>query len=476
MNGEVINRGWRDIVNRAASVMQWVAGTVLGILLALGIQSKRAHLLIGGTELVFYVTTLFLSPAITLLLWLPISPFSRYFYLDLHLGRGIPDLGFTRFITSLVLLALIVQLAGRKRKLAAPGWSEVLMVLFSLAIGVSALTSIQGTLTALQGIFDTYYIPFLLFFLGRQFISTPEWRRRLVAVLHLIVVVLAFLAWREYFTHQALFIYHYTVSEYTLHVRRLISLLGDPAYTAMILVIVLPWSLREAYVSDTILKRVAYIGLIFLNLATLVILANRAGWLAALAVLLLMAFFEKRWRGPIFVVLLASAAMLWLMRAPISQSYLFKERVTAQSPIIYRTHAWQVAITLWKRSPIIGIGYNNFPWIGLREGFFPRLKTFYVPATENAFLDVLTAAGALGLVLFLGMFAAVLHEAHRAYVRMTEDRDKTIVYALVASVAAYGITGFFTNLTPALFVQRLFFFLAGAVLGSFQPIFSSRRR
>ncbi len=475
MNGEMVNNLWRDIRKDVANALQLVAGLTLGILLALGLRSGSARLLIGGIGLGFYILTLFLSPAMTLLLWLPVAPFSRYFYLDLRLGKGIPDLGFTRFIAGFVLLALIVQMVEKRKKLVAPGWTEVFMALFSLSIGVSAVISVQGFLQSIQSIFDAYYVPFLLFFLGKQFISTPAWRRRLVVILHLIVVVLAILAWREYFTHEALFIDYHTVSEYTRHIRRIISLLGDPAYTAMALSIILPWTLRETYMSESALARIVHVVLILINLATLVILANRAGWLAALVVLLIMASFEKRWRWPLLLSLAASAAVLWMLRDSISQSYLIKERLTAQAPIVYRTHAWQVAIILWKRSPLIGIGYYSFPWIGLREGFFPRLKVFYIPSTENAFLDVLTSAGALGLALFLGVFAGMIRDLRQIYVKMTEDSERTVAYALIASMAAYAITGFFTNLTPAFFIQRLFFFLAGAIIGSLQPILSSRR-
>jgi O-antigen ligase len=230
------------------------------------------------------------------------------------------------------------------------------------------------------------------------------------------------------------------------------------------------------YLSRSALARASYVALILINLATLVILANRAGWLAALVVLLIMASFEKRWRWPLLLSLSASAAVLWLLRDSISQSYLIKERLTAQAPIVYRTHAWQVAIVLWKRSPIVGLGYYSFPWIGLREGFFPRLKVFYVPSTENAFLDVLTSAGALGLATFLGVFVGILRDLMQVYVKMTDGRDRSVAYAMIASMAAYAITGFFTNLTPALFIQRLFFFLMGAILGSLQPILSLRRQ
>jgi O-antigen ligase len=77
-----------------------------------------------------------------------------------------------------------------------------------------------------------------------------------------------------------------------------------------------------------------------------------------------------------------------------------------------RLELWQKAVSLWMDSPVWGIGLGQFERFTVGIGGYRHGDVGHI--THNSFLFVLVAFGAIGLVVFLWMFAWILRHLYRA--------------------------------------------------------------
>jgi len=442
---------------------------LLGFGLGTALTTPSWESVITGVGWLAQIGAIMLDPLVGLVLWVVVSPYAPFIHLNLRLGKGIPDLGLDRLAAGFLCAVILAQVARRKRQLAPFTWLDGAIVTFGLMLALSARSSLQGVFSALQLMFDAYFIPLLVYFLAKNLVRDGRDLRLVFIALGIIAAYLVFLTAREQLTGEGLFVIEGRIARYGRHLRRVNSLLQNPAYIALALNLVLPFVIWAAMTAGDVRERWGYIVAGAVLLTTVFFLYNRAGWLSALVILLFSACFYprlRRWLLPILAILGAALALFWDV---VRESPLFAERLTSELSIGYRMRAGEAVFHLLARQPLLGIGFNNFPVLTLAEGLITKHRPYWwLPTPHNSYLDVLLAAGVVGLVPFVAIFVAIGWESWRLYHRARSEAaiDRGLIVALWGALLAFCVSIATFDIVAAPFCSMVFYLLVGAVLGS----------
>jgi O-antigen ligase len=128
-----------------------------------------------------------------------------------------------------------------------------------------------------------------------------------------------------------------------------------------------------------------------------------------------------------------------------------------------RSAAWQSAINIWMSSPIIGHGYRT------TEGLFQGLKAqglldFGPNTAHNLALEVAVELGIIGLVLVLGLLAAIVQAAGHTTSTIGRAAAVCVVVGLGTQLFESGLFG-----TGSLFAFLFWLVAAAAAVDSRRP-------
>ena len=175
---------------------------------------------------------------------------------------------------------------------------------------------------------------------------------------------------------------------------------------------------------------------------------------------------------------LAALALVGVLLWPVlSQQPIIKERLADEDSVNDRLNNVNVALTLWRQSPVFGIGYGSFGLTALDQGLLPRIAK-YVPAPHNSYLFVLTSGGLLALVPYLLSFAVIAFDLWRFGRRLRraqssrappDDPDGRAQRGMVIGGWAILLIMVSTSLTydvaTGTLTSLMFYFFMGAVYG-----------
>ena len=401
---------WRPWLEQAGLVALVI---VLGLALGLTLWNpQRLPLTVALVASAFALLLVTLDPLLGLAAWIAISPFAPFLNLDIHLGEAIPDLALTRLAAGWGIVLLAAQAATRRRRLAPPNLLDATLFVFGVAIILSGLASIFGPSAGVQTAFDAYLLPFLAYALARNLVQTRRAARVVQITLVVIGAYLAFLVLQEQATGRVLFALDTVQFTYGTGLRRVVSLLGNPIFFG----IPLAFSVVAGLLLLMAEKRRRGQALIVLLLLAFVAAAfytyNRASWAGVVLGVLTPSLFFARLRRIVLPALAALALVGVLLWPTLSQQPIIKERLADEDSVNDRLNNVNVALTLWRQSPVFGIGYGSFGLTALDQGLLPRIAK-YVPAPHNSYLFVLTSGGLLALVPYLLSFAIIAFDLWR---------------------------------------------------------------
>ncbi|MCX6031101.1 MAG: O-antigen ligase family protein [Chloroflexi bacterium] len=461
---------WRIALTLLAVAAVMGSGVLLGRVLFTP-QWTQAVTLIGlGAALL----VLLLEPAAGLLLWILLVPYARYIYLRVDMGGGIPDLDLTRLATMLLATLFILQATVRPRvgaaplrRLARPGWTELAMIAYIAAMGISAAPSRLSLLVSLPAQFDLLMIPLLVYYFARNLLRSERALMATVGVVAISCVLLGVITVREQWTGLTFFSPTEFTEIYELHSRKVMSLFGSPLTIATALAVSLPlllYGVRQA----TTLNRRALLGLaVIIALAGLVFAYVRTGWLAAILGFVVVITFGPGLRRAVLPVLLVLVLVAVVFSAVgIISPDVLQERLTSEEPVTYRLQAWSIAWRIFQSSPILGVGYGEYGQRALTEfGFDPHAAQGHVdaaPPVHNTYLDTMVSGGLVAILPFLGIFLSIAQRG-RAFWKRGRNRD--LVATLWATLVGYlALIGSY-DVANSQFGNMLFFLIIGALLG-----------
>ncbi len=156
------------------------------------------------------------------------------------------------------------------------------------------------------------------------------------------------------------------------------------------------------------------------------------------------------------IAIVASLYMGRLMNHPTHGPAL-----TSRSPF------WSVGWDMFRRSPLVGSGWNVYASFWMRAHSAPPVEIFL--HSHNQFLDVLACSGILGAVALL-FFLAVLFKVSRERWNATGGNERVVLIGVLAACAAYCAHGFFDGLYRMPFASLSLVVVLGAAFAQMRPV------
>ena len=454
------------LVGALGAVTLVALAVAAAFLLGRQIEAEEWPILVSATGLAVYIAVALNNPRHALFLWVVTAPFARFAYLNLEFGRGIPDLTLNRLMTGVLVALLLAQLAIGRRRAPRVTFLDLCVLAFCGTLAMSVSSALVGAKSAMQSYFDLLVVPTALYFLGRSLITNQRQLRHMMVMLLVIGLYLGLLAVREQITGDVWFYPEDRSVVYTSSIRRVVALLGNPAYIAVSIAMAVPWA-WYLYLNA---KR----GRLWLLLAIAAMCVgvymcmNRSGWAGLAIGLFVMALFVKRFRGIFLLLLVAAAIAASVYWVVIISSATVQERLTAQGPIEYRRETWQVAWNMIRDHPLFGLGWDNFRQVYSR---YARWDIYLraTPTPHNTYLWVILTGGVVAWVPFMLMLLTTSFSALGLYFRALPRRSQ-VPYAdlagtFLASMAAIWAPALVMDVLTGYYNTMLTFLIMGAFFG-----------
>lgn len=410
-----------------------------------------------------------LAPGIGLLAWVLLAPYAPHIYLRLDFGSGIPNLDLGRLATLLLLYLLVARAIWRPADADPPwqpaklGWTEAFMAASTVVMGLSVFSGAGGVISGLQNVFDFVAMPYLVYLFARTWLRGARGMAGMVGVVALAGALMGFITAREQLTGEAVFSPFFYTLEYEQNIRLVMSLFGHPSTIAMALAISVPvliYGIRFPFAP----KMRLWLGLaLATTLAGVLFAYMRAGWLGALLGLLVPALLNRELRRaflPLTPLLLLVVVLAVFFGVDLET---VQGRLTSEAPITYRFTAWQIAWELFKSSPVLGIGWNQFGRAAATQfGWNPHIKLSDLPSPHNTYLNVLVTGGVLGLLPYLGVLISIILAGWRYWRRRIGRETVAVLWATTLAYMAI-IASF--DAFNAQYANMLYFLIIGTLVG-----------
>jgi hypothetical protein len=252
-----------------------------------------------------------------------------------------------------------------------------------------------------------------------------------------------------------------SVAQYASGYSRAVGASGDANFFAALQVIVLPvGALLAIEVRENRTRAIILAGLA-ISVGSIVTSLSRGGILALAAVFVMLSlqpaksFFRTRARKRAFMAFVVIGAGILLIASFNSLSARAATIFVPSDGGSGRANLWLSAITGWKQTPVIGMGFGAFigqsnrllvETPGVNFGAYALRSTGqYI---SNSYLDTLTETGAIGAALFIGMLATLtytLRSTARRARALGSRRLFAFTRALMLGFAGWAFTSIFLS-------------------------------
>jgi len=429
-------------------------------------QAAVRFVVVGGLVLL-----ILMNPVDGLAAWLMLAPFGEASYteiwriLNIRMPPGIPDLTPDRLAVALLSVLYVARLAIGKKKLQRLD-AEVFMAIFCIMLLPAAGAGLGGIITTAQLVLDKFLLPFLLFVLAKNLYEGEQGQRKLSATLAVIGIYISFMVFYEHWTGQPLFVGIGRTTVYSKSLRKIISLLGNPAFLGTVLGMIVPIALYRLMRERAPRAKAFYGGALATALLGNFLCYNRGAWLA-LAAALVVLLLERRYRQvliPIILIGLVVGSVYWEM---ISGSAVVTERLSNVSSVRFRLDLLETSQLIIRDNWLFGVGVGNFSYYFLEYGGHWETLAYDLPTPHNTFILVLSTMGLISFVPYLLIFMTISWRMLKALWRSRWDKriDSPLLVAGLAVVAVYVVSAAAVDLYISVFTSLVFFFITGTMMG-----------
>ncbi len=459
---------WPPIVNSMFMLLRNVAIAALalavGLTFGLTLTGNGATWPITVVGLTLYAIVLVANPLAGLLFWVVTAPFSRFLYLDILLGRGIPDLTLTRMCAAALLILILAQLAVGKIRAPRLLGLDLAILATLIGIGLSLPASYDGFKAAVTNYADTYFVPAVIYILARFLERERRHAESVCTAIIIMGVILTSVAIQEQLGGQPLFIYSERSWVYTKDIHKLSGLLGSPAFFAALIAMSSAFVICRFTQAKTLGGRLIYaLALAYVAIGVFYTY-NRAGYIALALSLVLGAAVWPTFRRVFVVAVIVGAAALALSWNAVQQSAVVSQRIGARGPVEYRIEIWSNAALIFSHNPILGLGYSNFGTAYLKNNL-TYADANVLPAPHNSVLEVAFNSGIVGALPYVTMFGIIIVGAVR-FLRRARDRlEAGLVAAFAIALVPYLVEAMVIDMVSAYYVNMVMMLVVGALFG-----------
>ncbi len=407
------------------------------------------------------------SPLAGFLLWLFLSPFAPFLPFDISMPAGIPDLSYNRMVVGFLTLYLLAQIARGKSRLPSIMAIDVAIPAFILVLAAAGVRAGNGWLWGVQAIFDSYVLSLLVYFIARQLISNRKQLQALSITLLIIGSIIAGLAIFEQTAGIQLLRPGTTAAFYGGDIRKVGGLLGNPAYIALAIAVIIPLAIAGAVRSTSTKAKIGYLAIFLLLEVGIFFTYNRSGWAGGVLAVLVFAFLNRKVARVALPIMLVAAIVLgatWLSL----QDSAFAGRLTAESPVDYRLQALEVGLKIHAQEPVFGVGWGSYGRIAVQQGFHSTGHVHVLPSPHNTYLNLLVAGGYLLVGSFLILAASLAFTLVRFGLVFRRARQPIPLYlaAAGASFSAYYIPSAAFDNNFAIYANIVFWAIMGGIVST----------
>ena len=182
------------------------------------------------------------------------------------------------------------------------------------------------------------------------------------------------------------------------HFGRLVSTTFDPNFTGIILVMAFFLSLNQIIFNKN-KKRIFYFIVSIILFIALVFTYSRSSYLALTIGLLSWGALQNKVKySLVFITILALA--IFIVPKPQGEG----GKLTRTSTTSARVTSWYQSVILWRKSPVIGFGFNTLAFVKEKYQLLPLTNNSYpnhaAAGADNSLLFVLLTTGLVGLGSF----------------------------------------------------------------------------
>jgi len=458
---------WPSLLPLAGTALLAALAVVLGLAIGIKMTGKEWAILVTATGLGTYVALAIVNIRHALLFWIVTAPFARFLDLEIELGRRIPNLTLNRLMVGTLVVLFLAQVTINRRKLARFHWADLLLVAFLVASSLSISISVEDFSAAAQSFLDLLIVPALVYFLAKNLTTNLREFKSVMLAMMVVGLYLALLATREQLTGDVWFYPEDRSVAYSSNVRRVVGLLGNPAFIALVINMAAPWTFY------LFLKRgrrpLLRVAIMLILFAGVYFCMNRSGWLALVITMLTMATLVPESRRFLGIALLVMAVVGIVYGAMIITSPAVQERLTAQGPIEYRMETWDVAWKMIRDHPTFGVGWESFSYYYRR---YNRWDIYLraVPTPHNTFLWVAAMGGIVALAPFVLFWLALAGTGLSLYLQAAVSGDpyghRSLAGTYLACLVGVMVPAMTTDILSGAFNNIIMFLFIGSFLGA----------
>lgn len=428
--------------------MMWVALTLMG-------SAVSALLLARGQWLILLVL-LVAAPGFLIIQRYPLAVMALWFVVVPFL-TDVEDGGRVKLVywavhRTLPLAALIVLLVSHStgtgyRRLGRLGWAEVAMLLYVVFSVVSILYTSFGVSEDIRHLYDRVVVPMILYVMVRLIRPSSEAMKKMSYILLFILLsqaLIGLLSW---------------VAPGVVPERFLTRLgqrtVGSLDHANVYGIVALAAGALFLHISRQVddWRRKAGIPVFLLSIAMAILTFSRASWLAALVMVVGMAFVYPRLASKVAVVSACALAVFLLAGGGrVIGGYLEERFYSAESEesALSRLPVVFASLRMIESKPLAGWGYGNFDRYDYQ--FQSRVGELFVPekdhASHNLFLTLGAEQGLLGFVTYIGAAVYWLFRTPRAMARLKPDGmfSRRLLFILWLIIAGHVIVTNFSNM------------------------------
>ena len=182
-------------------------------------------------------------------------------------------------------------------------------------------------------------------------------------------------------------------------------------------------------------RRLLFLATVLLGLFPLFFSYSRGAYVAAMGVLVVFGLAKKRSLLILALILLIS----WQTLLPSTVVDRIKMTETQEGQLEHsasvRLDLWNHAMDLFKKNPILGVGWGGFR--------FTVPETFVYTDTHNLYLKTLSEQGIIGLILLLFIFLLALRSGQKLFKTAITPFHKGLGFGFLGCVVAFIITNMF---------------------------------
>lgn len=465
------NRGMsKNMPGAIKSRTLWIAlgVTALGVLLGFALMSPLLSLTVSIVGILVHLVAILANPLHGLLLWMVSNPFG-FLYINISLGHGFPDLSPTRFCVAFLSTLLMAQVVIRKRELVPFTAADTMGVLLMFGLSLSAISDYSELQEGLQGVFDGYLVPLLVYFFTKNLITQRRDVDKVLLAVLLLGVYAGVYAIYESLTGNILFIrkeIHFTMyGDSGLHILR--GLLDRSDHFGALFCMAIPVNFYLYLKTPSRARKILYVVALAVLFIGIYFTYKRTAWIALVVILLVTQWFWPQFRRVFYVLLFVFLVVLGATWNTVGQSVVVTDRINSKvSTSEGRTDGWNAAIDLWARRPLFGYGHGNYRTVAEEKGVDDA-------AIESEHLSILFGSGLVGFLPYVGWYVALLRDSIHLFrgirrrdakkPRVYVDRDLVVVFwgALLGYLINYTMTS-----AVVYSVTMVFYVLAGALVGS----------